>query len=496
MLVSRLEASPRRLASVSPSNMLVRRPKVTRVISWMVACGTVFACVAVKPWSGGARRPTSSGHAAEICGDSTNAPHLPQVVRAPAPFPAVLGNEARPTVSLGADLRLISDVDGDGRDDILCAAPLEGRLGIVSTRTYRTHWVHDLPPLSGYSIDACTVVIDGRLELLVGATTRDGVLLLVPRLGRFLPSIPAPDWDGVLRLMEVDDGNIWIAKGVRFDSDTDNQNGSVFLQPLASEFSFQTWRGNESSKYFGTDICALRSGKDERFTIIVVGTIGTTWAASKGGFQGYRLSGQVLEYQVAGAGLGDGLGWRMLPFPDQDGDGCEDLLAAIPCGTIEWEGLSYEHRSSDVAACVDGPGLSLFSGRSGRKLWNFRFETDDPNQAYAISVVGDIDGDGVPEVASTRIANLHTPGTVTLYSVARRAPLWSANGPELGVSQYGSFGRAVDGGSDLDGDGVPDVVVGAGYTDWQDGGGEGGGPGHIYVYSGMDGRLIHVINEL
>jgi len=99
---------------------------------------------------------------------------------------------------------------------------------------------------------------------------------------------------------------------------------------------------------------------------------------------------------------------------------------------------------------------------------------------YAISPIGDIDGDGVTDfVASTTDA---FRGTVAIDS--------GRDGRELRHAAFAgsgpTMGQRVVAGVDVDGDGVPDFMTSA-Y--WPDGfqGDEGQG---VYVFSGANGLLI------
>jgi hypothetical protein len=93
---------------------------------------------------------------------------------------------------------------------------------------------------------------------------------------------------------------------------------------------------------------------------------------------------------------------------------------------------------------------------------------------YAFAGAGDIDRDGIPDIAigapGTNIQN----GAATVYSGATNAPLFSLAG-----APGSRFGEALAGVGDLDGDQWPEVAIGAPYY-FQSG---VGGVGRITVHS-------------
>jgi len=120
----------------------------------------------------------------------------------------------------------------------------------------------------------------------------------------------------------------------------------------------------------------------------------------------------------------------------------------------------------------------------------FRIEADDSgnqNGAMFVSVLGDVNGDGVPDVYSSDWAD-GTPGSPTgriyVHSGATGERLYSLGGEAAGDG----FGIGVADAGDVDGDGLADLVVGA----WQHAG-EALSGGKIYIYSGDDAELLYTV---
>lgn len=102
--------------------------------------------------------------------------------------------------------------------------------------------------------------------------------------------------------------------------------------------------------------------------------------------------------------------------------------------------------------------------------------------------LGDVDGDGFSDLlvgANENVSN--GPGHVTLYSGRTGREIWTVTGRIQGER----FGQDVNVAGDIDGDGVLDALVGG--PDWKPA--VGSGIGAVYLLSGVDGRVLRTTDS-
>ena len=125
-----------------------------------------------------------------------------------------------------------------------------------------------------------------------------------------------------------------------------------------------------------------------------------------------------------------------------------------------------------VAVCA----ATLHSGPFGDAIYELDGIVDGDQYGVGASSIGDIDGDGVAEFAiGANQDPLALPGRVDVFYGATGLLAASIVGP----GTDGRFGFAIDGAGDLDGDTVPDFLVGAPEISLSS-----SKSGAIYVYSG------------
>lgn len=154
----------------------------------------------------------------------------------------------------------------------------------------------------------------------------------------------------------------------------------------------------------------------------------------------------------------------LVPLGDATGDGVPDL----------------------VVAALGEDRVYLFDGAAGTVHRTLTVETDGHAHFGHVAVPGDVTGDSTPDVlvgaSSATVGERSGAGRAYLFDGRDGTLLHTLTEP---APHHGHFGYLVAGLGDVDGDGTPDVAVGAA-------GPEDGGT--VYVYSGADGTVLHTVS--
>ncbi|MDP6940690.1 MAG: hypothetical protein QGH51_01575 [Planctomycetota bacterium] len=150
----------------------------------------------------------------------------------------------------------------------------------------------------------------------------------------------------------------------------------------------------------------------------------------------------------------------------------------------------------DLAICAwktDSNGLSdngavhVLSGIDGTELYRRDGSVSGICFGKSVASLGDIDGDGIPDFivgANDEGQQSSLVGEAFIYSGASGVLLFSVSSQQPGDL----FGYAVCGTGDLNDDGIPDFAVGAPNAN-----GLVANSGAVYLFSGLDGTLINQI---
>jgi hypothetical protein len=231
-------------------------------------------------------------------------------------------------------------------------------------------------------------------------------------------------------------------------------------------------------------------------------------------------------HEVPARQEGEQFGRHLWDVGDADGDGHADFMAGAPLNEESGEGAGAAYLVSGKDASIllglygeeagdnfgsagaglttdQGTWLLVGAGSAGEgdrgRVYAYRGITADPyfvvesdEQGFElggmfVSMVGDVDGDGVPDVYASDWAHRgkgNATGQVYVHSGADGRRLYTLAGEAAGDG----FGIGVADAGDVDGDGYDDLVIGA----WQHGGAAPSG-GKTYVHSGRDGSLLWAI---
>ena len=178
----------------------------------------------------------------------------------------------------------------------------------------------------------------------------------------------------------------------------------------------------------------------------------------------------ILLHTFGGSSPGDRLGAAVAGAGDLDGDGWPDLVLGAP--------------HADPAGLSSGLVLAL-SGRDGRVLHSIPGDHPSDRLGTSVAGVGDVDGDGFDDFAAGSPFGTPAEGGARVFSGRTGVVLWSWSGDAPGDR----FGQCVAGAGDADGDGCPDVAVGAPFASQA-----GTYAGRVRVFSGRTGEVLHTFD--
>lgn len=183
------------------------------------------------------------------------------------------------------------------------------------------------------------------------------------------------------------------------------------------------------------------------------------------------------------------------------------ILIADPCGTIhffngdnpgDWFGQAVDITGdvnndgfADIICSsflnddggVDAGAVYVFSGQTGDTLYVFRGEAGW-SLGWSLAYIGDLNGDNHDDFI-IGAGSTADGGRAFVFSGADGNTLLTIVGP-LGSAE---FGGAVDGAGDVNNDGVIDIIIGDHDNDVPC-----GNCGRAYLFSGVDGSLLHTFN--
>lgn len=380
---------------------------------------------------------------------------LPSAAQTPVLPTRTIAAPAEPRIeSFGAWVAAVSDVDANGELDLVVAAPFTGfgaylsgaAFLVLSTGVVQGTVTTPRPRREGVFGSSAAFLGD-----LNGDNRRDAVIG-APGESQFPGPITETGGDGRAYLVAGGSGDV--------------------LFELVSPTP-EVGRGR-----FGTSVAGPGDLTGDGVPDAVVGAPYENGGAFQSG-KAYVFSGadgSLVRTLVSPEPQADGLfGRRVEPVGDLDGDGVREVLVAAPGDT--------------TAAGLPGR-VHVFSGATG--TWLRAFDTTDPSsiQRFGASLadIGDADGDGQPDVA-VGAPNAGSNGAVTLYSGATGAVLLEIT-PALDRSIDAQFGTSVAPVADIDGDAVPDLLVGSPFE--HTGGTTGERNGRVHLYSGTTGAELLV----
>ena len=248
--------------------------------------------------------------------------------------------------------------------------------------------------------------------------------------------------------------------------------GTVFVFSGANGAIIHRIEGDPETGTRGGAVAGTDDINGDGVPDIIVGAA----AASPPGLAGV---GSVLVYSGAtgssllrlnGVDAGEAFGELVASAGDVNADGVPDILVGLP-------------KSSRTGLFTAGSVL-VFSGADGNQLLRFDGSIEFANFGSAIASAGDVNGDGRADIVVGDPFFELFNGRVLVYSGLDGAELWRVEN----TANATTFGSTVASAGDVNRDGVPDILVG-------DPGGNGL-TGSVFLLSGLDGTLLLRIDGL
>jgi hypothetical protein len=229
---------------------------------------------------------------------------------------------------------------------------------------------------------------------------------------------------------------------------------------------------------FGAIVAYSEDLEGDGIVDLLVGAPGVEVAGVQGAGQGYVYSGMTgtLLLTFVGRTYNEGFGYGLGGPGDVDSDGIPDIIV----GAV----------GADPGGLSSAGQAKVFSGANGQLLHTFNGTAANAKLGYSVAGAGDVNGDGhadvvvgAPDFPSGFFAE---PGQARVFSGGNGAVLHTFTG----LGNFDHAGYSVAGGRDVDGDSVPDVLVGAPIAVFPG----AGTAGRVMVYSGATGAVIHDIH--
>ena len=337
------------------------------------------------------------------------------------------------------------DVNGDGYADVIVGASFNDAGGSNAGRAYVYY--------GGPSADAVADLT------LTGESAGD-------RLGFSVSG--AGDVDG--------DGFADVVVGASFNDAGGSNAGRAYVYyggPLADAVADLTLTGEAAGDRLGVSVSGAGDVDGDGYADVIVGANQNDAGGSNAGrayvYYGGPSADAVADLTLTGEAAGDRLGVSVSGAGDVDGDGYADVIVGA--------------NQNDSGGSNAGRAYVYYGGPSADAVADLTLtgETADDRFGDPVSGAGDLNGDGFADVVVGAWRNDvggSDAGRAYIY-FGGPSPNTVADIILTGEAAGYFFGRSVSSAGDLDGDGLPDLIVGAESANTAN----GTNSGAVYVFS-------------
>lgn len=394
-----------------------------------------------------------------------------------------LGNAAYD--QFGFSVAGAGDVNGDGYSDVISGAPLNDYSALYAGAAY-VYFGGVSPDVTpdfnfygtnsndyfGYRVSGgCDINGDGYDDFLIAAPLNDATEIDAGRVylfygGVMLDNIPDNIFSGA-------GSYYYLGYGISF---LKNVDGTGNNEILISSYSFKKvylytnkisgpdipdliFTGAAAGDYFGNSVASAGDVNGDGYNDFIVGAISNDAGGSEAGRAYLYLGGSNLAFSnviyLTGT-TGNYLGYSVASAGDVNGDGYDDVIVGAPYDHTLGTATGYAHIYFGGAVMDGTPDLTLWGAYA--------------NAAFGASVAsaGDVNGDGFDDVIVGAFEN------DVSFTDAGAAYLYYGGNPMnavydqafLGETAADNFGVSVAPAGDVNGDGYADILIGAIYYDY------------------------------
>ncbi|HEX5011443.1 MAG TPA: FG-GAP-like repeat-containing protein [Planctomycetota bacterium] len=254
--------------------------------------------------------------------------------------------------------------------------------------------------------------------------------------------------------------------GARGDDTVAQDAGATFVDSGRTGALLLSWLGEAEGDEFGWSVAEAGDVNGDGHDDVIVGAFRHDGVGANSG-RAYVFSGAdgATLFVLDGTGADDEFSVGVSGVGDIDGDGVPDVAVGA-------------HHDDDNG--LNSGSVRVVSGANASQIYLFLGDEAGDDLGHVLAGIGDINADGVPDI----IAGLHDipdPGQARIYSGADGAVLFNF----VGSTGFDFYGHAVAGAGDVDGDGVPDVLIGAEQDDTS-----AHNAGRAWLRSGATGAVL------